>query len=185
MNKTLNADELAQVKLRKVDTRGGKAPHARHLAVINQIVVCGYKPKPGERGDLLNGQVAATRCGKMLRNFWTADDVSLQDSEGGEYARECPRCFDGWVEPEKPTLFFRAFTSDAESGSVFVAKVAEPSVYYRVSVLDAARDVWTVRPLGANSAPIRGERVGPTAPILTGGVLSAINQYFTSRVAIQ
>lgn len=93
MNKTLNADELAQVKLRKVDTRGGKKPHARHLAVISRIVVCGYKPTPGERGDILNGEVAATRCGKMLRNYYTADDTSLLDSEGGVYSEECPRCF--------------------------------------------------------------------------------------------
>lgn len=84
---------IEDAKLRKVDTRSGKAPHARHLAIVNRILVCGYKEKPGERGDILNGEVAATRCGKMLRNFYTADDISLTNTEGGVYSVECPRCF--------------------------------------------------------------------------------------------
>lgn len=73
----------------------------RHLAVINDILVCGYKPTPGQRGDILNGQVAATRCGKMLRRFHRADDVSLYNSEGGVYALECAPCF---PEPTEEVL---------------------------------------------------------------------------------
>lgn len=172
-------------RLRKVDTRNGKAPHRRHVAVINQIRIPGFKPKAGEPGDVLNGEVAATRCQKMLRRFWTADDVSLLNSEGGVYSEECPTCFAGWTEPARPVLTFRAYTSDAEAGVLFVAKVAEPSTYYRVTVLDSARDVWQVRPMPAGSAPERRERVGLTAPLLTKGVFRALNQYFTSQVAIQ
>jgi hypothetical protein len=177
---------IETAKLRKVDANGNrKRPLWRHLAVINRILVCGYAKKPGERGDILNGEVAATRCGMMLRHFSTADDVSLLNTEGGEYARECPTCFDGWVEPEKKVVAFRAYTSDAEPGSVFVAMIYEPSIYYRLTLLDAARDVWTVRPLSAASAPLRGERVAPNAPILTKGVFAALNQYFVTQVAIQ
>jgi hypothetical protein len=177
---------IEDAKLRKVDTRGGKAPHARHLAIINRILVCGFKPKAGERGDILNGEVAATRCGKMLRNFWTADDVSLRDSEGGVYSVECPRCFEGWTEPTKAAVMFRAYTSDSDPGNLYVAKVSDPEIYYRVSRMTARDgDTWQVRPVAPGSAPLRGERLNPAASELTGGVFVALNRYFTSQVAIQ
>lgn len=173
-------------RLRKVDTRSGKAPHARHLAVINQIRVCGYKPTPGEPGDILNGQVAATRCGKMLRNFNTADDVSLRDSEGGVYSVECPRCFEGFEEPTKKVVTFRAYTSAPDPGNLYVAKVSEPEIYYRVARMSARDgDTWNVRPCAPGSAPERRERLDVTAPQLTEGVFFALNRYFTSQVAIQ
>lgn len=173
-------------ELRKVDTRNTKKPHRRHLATINKIRVPGFKPKAGEPGDILNGEVAATRCAKLLVNFWTADDVSLLDSEGGVYSEECPRCFKGYQEPERPVLTLRAYTSDADPGNVFVAKVSEPEVYYRVSRMSARDgDGWTVRPLLSGQAPARRERLSVTAPELTQGVFRALNQYFTSQVAIQ
>jgi hypothetical protein len=80
-------------ELHKIDTRGGKAPHKRHLATINIIRIPGFRPKAGEPGDVLEGQIAATRCGRFVRNYYLADDTSLLHTDGTEYSRECPVCF--------------------------------------------------------------------------------------------
>lgn len=82
-------------ELRKIDAIGSRRPpYGRHLATINRIRVPGFKRTPGEPGDTLDGEIAATRCGRFIRQFRTADDVSLRDTEGGVYAEECPRCFE-------------------------------------------------------------------------------------------
>lgn len=78
-----------------VDTRTGapakNKPHTRHRAIINAITVpFGF----GKDLRVLNSSVAATRCGKMLSRYNDATQTSLRDSEGGEYSRECPTCFE-------------------------------------------------------------------------------------------
>jgi hypothetical protein len=74
-----------------VDTRNGKAPYTRHRAIISKInIPFGF----GKNLRVLGSEIAYTRCNKTLHNYNDATQVSLRDSEGGEYSRECTTCFE-------------------------------------------------------------------------------------------
>lgn len=73
-------------KIIPIDTFGsGKAPHVRHRAVVNSV-----RRPVGNR--ILNSQIALTVCGRAISNFFTAEKVSLNFTDGRVYAKECARC---------------------------------------------------------------------------------------------
>jgi hypothetical protein len=86
-------DHTMKKELESIDTRGGKAPHKRHRATINTILIPGFDKASNPEKDILSGSLAVTRCGRYLRQFNLADHVSLTDTEGGVYSVECKICF--------------------------------------------------------------------------------------------
>jgi hypothetical protein len=95
--KRLTDDELRQASksLRKVDTRNSKAPHTRHVAIINHVAMPGFDRGPF--GGVLGGEIAITSCGKILRNYWTADDTGYRFTDGTVYSKPCAKCLPGEV----------------------------------------------------------------------------------------
>lgn len=69
----------------RVDTRNTKSPHVRHLAVISRIKI----PFSGRE---LGAEIAATLCGKYLRGFDNAENLSYLDTAGQIFSRPCNAC---------------------------------------------------------------------------------------------
>jgi hypothetical protein len=57
----------------KIDSRGKKKKHVRHLATITR-----YK--------------ARTKCNRLIIAFWTADQVSYFYTDGSRYSHPCRIC---------------------------------------------------------------------------------------------
>jgi hypothetical protein len=91
MRRLTDAELLeASKSLRKVDTRGTKAPHARHLATINHVAIPGFNSGPFN--GVLGGEIAITSCGKVLKNYWDASQTSPFFTDGTVYSMPCKTC---------------------------------------------------------------------------------------------
>ena len=91
INQKLTQEELFEVSksLRKVDTQGA-TPHTRHLAAIQRVAIPGYDSK--QTGGVLNGEIAITSCGKILKNYWDATQTKYNMTDGSVYSKPCARC---------------------------------------------------------------------------------------------
>ena len=61
-------------------------PHRRHRGVESRI-------KVPFNGRVLDGSLVVTVCGKTLRNYFGATDVSKSYRDGSPYSTPCPMCF--------------------------------------------------------------------------------------------
>lgn len=82
---------MSETKLIKIDSLNGKAPHVRHRAVVNQVKRPYWNGAPNFQ--ILNSEAALTLCGRSLSNFISAENHSLNFTDGTVYAIECKGCF--------------------------------------------------------------------------------------------
>jgi hypothetical protein len=73
----------------KIDTRGNRKKHIRHLASVD-------------------GPTARTNCKRTIRDFWTADNVSYFYTDKSRYSYPCRIClpedYKQMIEAERKSI---------------------------------------------------------------------------------
>jgi hypothetical protein len=83
-----------------------------------------------------------------------------------------------------PLMTLRAYKS-ASVAALFVAKVCDPTRFFMCWRPDPGADSWSVAAVPDERVPADRERLSILAPEATKGFFVALNEFFSSTVAIQ